>query len=119
MTRFYRVAASRRFPPLRPEPQAAERQGCRRRGGHKTYSSRRRYCNSFAIALTSSGPWFESGDGPMHDDCPVEALTLDSLRLAERFVVWALREWRLRRGAGEARPQALCRGFHHAGIGDG
>lgn len=55
----------------------------------------------------------------MHDDCPVEARTLDSLRLAERFVVWALREWRLRRGNGETRPETLRRGFHHADIGDG
>jgi len=55
----------------------------------------------------------------MHDDCPVEARTLDSLRLAERFVVWAVREWRLRWGDSEERPETLRRGFHHADIGDG
>lgn len=55
----------------------------------------------------------------MSHDCPVEARTLNELRLAERFVVWALREWRLRRSGGEARPETLRRGFHHADIGDG
>jgi MoxR-like ATPase len=55
----------------------------------------------------------------MSHDCPVEARTLDSLRLAERFVVWAVREWRLRWRDGEARPETLRRGFHHADVGDG
>lgn len=53
------------------------------------------------------------------DECPAEARTLDSLRLAERFVVWAIREWRRRWSDGEARPETLRRGFHHADIGDG
>lgn len=51
----------------------------------------------------------------MHDNCPVEARTLGDLLLAERFVVWALREWRLRRDDGET----LRCGFDHADAGDG
>lgn len=55
----------------------------------------------------------------MPHECPVEARSLENLRCAERFVVWALREWRLRWGDGETRPYALRCGFHHAEIGDG
>ena len=55
----------------------------------------------------------------MPHECPVEARNLDDLRCAERFVVWALREWRLHWGGGEPRPKTLQCGFHHAGIGDG
>jgi hypothetical protein len=55
----------------------------------------------------------------MPHECPVEARSLEDLRCAERFVVWALREWRLRWSDGESRPHALRCGFHHAEIGDG
>ncbi|MBM3620667.1 MAG: hypothetical protein FJX20_08240 [Alphaproteobacteria bacterium] len=55
----------------------------------------------------------------MPHECPVEARSLENLRCAERFVVWALREWRLRWSDGEARPGTLRCGFHHANCGDG
>lgn len=55
----------------------------------------------------------------MPHECPAEARSVEHLTRAERFVVWALREWRLRWSAGEARPKTLRCGFHHADIGDG
>lgn len=55
----------------------------------------------------------------MLHECPVEARGLENLRCAERFVVWALREWRLGWGDGQSRPPRLQCGFHHAELGDG
>lgn len=55
----------------------------------------------------------------MPHGCPVEARSLENVGQAERFVVWALREWRQRWGDGENRRQSLQCGFRHAELGDG